>query len=217
MLNKQKMFSKMAKDYDFLNNIISFRMHKFVKKIAISKLDIKSNSKILDLCCGTGDLGQIIKEDNPSCKIIGVDFSKDMLEIAKQKNPNNEYIEEEAINLSFSNNTFDYIVIGFGLRNIDDKEKVLNEMCRVLKERGKILHIDFCSEFVFKTFYDFYISTIIRLFTKNIEPYKYLINSKNTFLSTKELISLFERKNFKITYSKKLCVGSIAFQILEKI
>ena len=113
MLNKQKMFSKMAKDYDFLNNIISFRMHKFVKKIAISKLDIKSNSKILDLCCGTGDLGQIIKEDNPSCKIIGVDFSKDMLEIAKQKNPNNEYIEEEAINLSFSNNTFDYIVIGF--------------------------------------------------------------------------------------------------------
>lgn len=216
MLNNQKMFSELAPRYDFLNNIISFGIHKIIKKNAIDKLKIKPNSQILDLCCGTGDLGQIIKKSNPSCEIIGVDFSEAMLNIAKQKNHNIKYIQENATNLPFQNNSFDYIVIGFGLRNIEDKEKALDEMYRILKEDGKILHLDFCSEFVFKRIYDLYISTITRFFTKNTSHYKYLITSKNDFLALKDLYSFFENKKFKIAHTKKLCFGAISFQILEK-
>lgn len=216
MLNKEEMFSELAEKYDFLNNIISFKTHKLVKKLALSKLKIKTNSKVLDLCCGTGDLGQIIKEKNPSCEIIGVDFSEDMINIAKQKNPNLKYIKENATNLPFQENSFDYIVIGFGLRNIEQKEKALEEMHRILRKDGEILHLDFCSEFIFKRIYDFYISFITRFFSKNISHYEYLINSKNSFYSTKELISLFKNKNFKVVHSQKLCFGAIAFQILKK-
>ena len=114
--NIKSLFNKISQKYDFMNNIISFGMHKNVKLTSIKALKIEPNSKVLDLCCGSGDLGRIIKKIQPSCDVIGVDFSPKMLEIARLKNPNITYWEIDATDLPFEKNSFDYIVMGFGLQ-----------------------------------------------------------------------------------------------------
>ena len=84
----KKMFNDIAENYDFLNKVISWGTHKFVKSYAISKLDIKPNTKVLDVCCGSGDLSRIIFAQNSTCKIIGIDFSEEMLNIAQKHSKN---------------------------------------------------------------------------------------------------------------------------------
>ena len=138
-MNIKNLFDNLANKYDFMNNIISFGTHKFIKKLAIKELNIKPNSKVLDLCCGTGDLGSIIKETEPTCDITGVDFSENMLEIARKRNPKNTYWNFDTTNLPFEKNSFDYIVMGFGLRNIVQKNKALEEIHRILKPNGTVI------------------------------------------------------------------------------
>ena len=150
----KNLFDNLSNKYDFMNNIISFSTHKTIKEKAIKALNIKPNSKVLDLCCGTGDLGAIIKEIEPTCDVVGVDFSSQMLEIARKKHPNITFWEADATNLSFEKNSFDYIVMGFGLRNIPQKNKVLENIYKILKTNGKFLHLDFGKQNKISKIYD---------------------------------------------------------------
>ena len=127
MINKnpekiKKLFNEISSYYDNMNNIISFGLHKVIKTSAIKLLDIKKNSIILDLCCGTGDITKIVNKYFKSSKVIGVDSSNKMLEKAKIKNPDNLFIEADCTCLPFKDNEFDYVVISFGLRNIENRE-----------------------------------------------------------------------------------------------
>ena len=81
----QQMFNNIASKYDLINDTISFFTHRAVKVYAIKALKIQPCSRILDLCCGSGDLGRIVKKICPNCEVIGVDFSSKMLDIAKSK------------------------------------------------------------------------------------------------------------------------------------
>lgn len=214
--NTKSLFNKISQKYDFMNNIISFGMHKIVKLSAIKALKIEPNSKVLDLCCGSGDLGRIIKKIQPSCDVIGVDFSSKMLEIARLKNPNITYWEMDATDLPFEKNSFDYIVMGFGLRNIPEKNKALEQIHRILKTNGKFLHLDFGDKNIFSKIYDNIILFLARIFLKNIKEYKYLVLSKNNFLSPDELIELFKFNRLECIKQKKLCFNIISFQIMQK-
>lgn len=215
--NIKNMFNKISKDYDFMNNIISFGLHKFIKHQAIKELGIKPNSKVLDLCCGSGDLGKIIKKIQPSCDVIGVDFSSKMIEIARLKNPNITYWEVDATDLPFEKNSFDYVVMGFGLRNIPEKNKAIEEIYRVLKTNGEFLHLDFGEQSYFSKIYDNLVLFLIKFFTKNTKPYKYLILSKNIFLTPKELIELFKFNKLEYIKHKNLLFNLISFQIMKKL
>lgn len=212
----KNMFDKISENYDFMNRIISFGLNEYVKTQAIKALNIKPNSKVLDLCCGSGDLGKIIKKIQPSCDVIGVDFSQNMIELASKKNPNITYRQMDVTSLSFEKNSFDYTVMGFGLRNIPQKNKALEEIYRTLKSEGQFLHIDFGKHNIYSKIYDNIILFIIKFFTKNTKPYKYLILSKRNFLEPEELIELF--KFNKLTYVKhqNMFFDVISFQILKK-
>lgn len=212
----KNLFNKISNKYDFMNNVISFGMHKFVKFVAIKELKIEPNSKVLDLCCGSGDLGAIIKKNQPSCDVIGVDFSPKMLENARLKNPNITYWEMDATDLPFEKNSFDYIVMGFGLRNIPEKNKALEQVHRILKTNGKFLHLDFGEKNIFSKIYDNIILFLARIFLKNIKEYKYLVLSKKNFLTPDELIDLFKFNRLDCIKQKSLCFNIISFQIMKK-
>ena len=162
--NIKSLFNRISNKYDFMNFIISFGTHIFIKKEAIKNLEIKQNSKVLDLCCGSGDLGKIIKKYHPTCDVVGVDFSSKMLEIARQKNPDITYWEMDATNLPFEKNSFDYIVMGFGLRNIPEKNKSLEEVYRILKNNGKFLHLDFGEQNSLSKIYDNIVIFLAKIF-----------------------------------------------------
>lgn len=221
MINKEpdsikKMFNKIAAHYDLLNNIISFFTHYQVKKIAVKNLKITPNSKVLDLCCGTGDLGRIAKKLTPSCEVIGVDFSKNMTDLAAKKSPSIKYMEQDATNLNFDDNSFDYVLMGFGLRNIKDRQAALKEVYRVLKPDGAFLHLDFGNKNFLNKMYDLIITFFAKMFFKNTESYLYLLKSKNEFPPPNILAEEFKNVGFKVETIKYCCFNLISFQICLK-
>ncbi len=214
MLKIGEMFDKIALEYDFLNNLISFCLHKYVKSKSLSLLKIKENSKILDICTGTGDITKILKEKYKTFDIVGVDVSSNMLEIAKKKNPEITYILADVKNLPFPNSIFDYVISSFGYRNILDKKSAISEIKRVLKREGKFLHLDFGS-FFFEPVYNIYLLVTAKIFSKNFDAYKYLVQSRKKFLK-ENYIKEFENNGFVVKTKKSFFFGAILCIIFEK-
>ena len=98
-------------------------------------MNIKPHNNVIDLCCGTGDLAIFVKEIQPEANVVGIDFSEKMLEIANNKNSSNkiQYLQGDVTNLPYADDTFDFVVMGFGLRNILNAEKAVDEAYRILK------------------------------------------------------------------------------------
>ena len=210
------MFNSIAVKYDFANELISFKTHKKIKKTAVEALKLTNGMRVLDLCCGTGDLGGIIKNLYPKCEVYGVDFSRYMLKMACRKFRNIQYYEADALDLPFDDNYFDCVVVGFGLRNISDRIAAIKEIHRVLKSGAKFLHLDFDPKGDYIKLYDLIILKILKVFIKDINPYIYMIKSKNSFYSNDELIEFFEDNGFGFENYKKMMFNMISYQIMRK-
>ena len=198
----QAMFNLISDRYDFINRVMSFGTQQYVKYMSIKNLRIKAHDKVIDLCCGTD--------------ITGVDFSDKMLEIARSKSKNIEYLQVDVTNLPFADNTFDFAVMGFGLRNIQNAEKAVEEVYRILKPGGYYMHLDFGRKNLLSKIFDFIIPVLVRLFTDNYFAYSYLIKSKQLFPAPDDLIRDFGKKGFKLKKRKDFLFGVISMQIMIK-
>ncbi|MFQ6082991.1 MAG: bifunctional demethylmenaquinone methyltransferase/2-methoxy-6-polyprenyl-1,4-benzoquinol methylase UbiE [Candidatus Aminicenantia bacterium] len=209
----QALFTTIAPKYDLLNHILSCFQDIGWRKKTASLLREKdnfknSNVKILDLSTGTGDMIRALKNQflNLS-EIYGVDFSFKMLEIACDKLKHPLLIQAEINRLPFKSNTFDFLTISFGLRNLTNQQKSLKEILRVMKDKGKIAILEFSlpSNSFLKKIYYFYLSRIVpeigRLIAKNYKAYYYLYSSIKNFPSPEEVINSLSQagiKNIKI-------------------
>ena len=234
----KNIFSRISGYYDFMNDFLTFGVHRIWKKQACENLNIlnkknKNFCRILDLACGSGDLAfkfeklyrKKLNNLGISLEITGVDFCQEMLEQAKLKakklNSSVIFQQADALNLLFENNYFDGILIGYGLRNTGDFKLCLEECLRVCAENGKISILDLSHpcEFVDKisSFYRVNIIPFIaKVFFKNSEAYEYLINSAKAFLTQKELVSLLELTGWKNIKYKNLLWGISALHWAEK-
>lgn len=212
----REMFNVIAKKYDFINNLMSFGTQKLVKRLAIKMLEIKQYDNVIDLCCGTGDLSEIIKKQQPESHIVGIDFSENMLSIAKSKHSDIKFLKGDVTNLSYPDNSFDIAVIGFGLRNILYSEKAVEEIYRVLKPNGQFLHLDFGKKNLPSKLYEYLTLILTRIFSDNSEAYSYLIKSKQEFPPPEDLIKDFECKGFKFKKQKDFLFGVISAQLMQK-
>lgn len=207
------MFNQIAEKYDFNNNLISFGLHKFVKRVSISKF--KFNGKCLDLCTGTGDIAYLLNQNG--CEVIGLDFSENMLKIAKAKHQNIQFIEGDCTNLPFEDNSFDAVTISFGLRNIENYKKALSEINRVLKPEGIFFHLDFCKNNILaNVIYDFIIPKLVKIVYGDNLPYKYLVQSKKEFFDNKKLQEIFEQYKFTHIKTATYLFGTIASIVCKK-
>ena len=126
-------FENIHDNYDKMNSIISFKQHLKWRKETMKKMDVKKGDTALDVCCGTGDWAIALADSvGPEGKVYGLDFSKNMLKIAEEKTKSKELTQLElihgnAMELPFEDDTFDYVTIGFGLRNVPDYMQVLKK------------------------------------------------------------------------------------------
>ena len=214
--NIRMMFNAIAEKYDFMNELISLGQHRIVKRKSLKMLEIKPHSKILDACCGTGDLGVLIKKEEPLADITGIDFSEKMLSIARNRIESINFIQKDITDLDFPDNSFDFVVMGFGLRNVVNPEKALYELYRVLKPGSEFLHLDFGKKNFFGNFFDFEVQLLAKIFNSNSEAYDYLIKSKKNFPLPDELIKDFEKCGFKFKVRKDFVFGVISAQVMKK-
>lgn len=215
------MFNSISANYDKLNDIMTFGMHKKIKLDVINQIGDYKPRNILDLCTGTGDLAGILKRKYPEAQVIGVDFSPQMLEIARQKHPCIEFVEADCTNLPFQDESFDLCVISFGLRNIEDMNKAISEIYRVLRPYGIFINIDLGKpdkfvNFFLKPYLYFWVALMGKFFHGDETPYKYLAQSNETFPSQGELIEIYKNIGFSKTKNKDYVFGQIAAQISIK-
>lgn len=211
-------FQNISERYDKSNNRISLGFQKKWKNYLIEEIvrNLSKDSKVLDLCCGTGDIGISVAESSKQTRVIGADFSSNMISVAKNKAiklDNIAFNIENACDLSFEDSTFDIVAISFGLRNTKDYQKVLSEIQRVLKKNGLILCLDsFVPDlFMVKPFYKIYFKYIMPVLgggIKDIKSYKWLYQSTKEFLKKDQLIALYEKVGFSNIKSKSFMFGS---------
>src|SRR5437660_1341622 len=142
------LFTRIARRYDLINDLQSFGLHRRWKRMVIELAKAVPGQQALDVCCGTGDLAFAFAPG--SATVIGLDFNERMLDVAVQRFPATHsasrtphLIRGDAQNLPFSDNTFDVVTMGYGLRNLADWGTGLTEMQRVAKPGGRVVVLEF--------------------------------------------------------------------------
>ncbi|ADH99639.1 demethylmenaquinone methyltransferase [Salisediminibacterium selenitireducens] len=201
-------FESISSQYDKMNGIISFQMHLAWRKDTMKKMNVKSGSKALDVCCGTADWTLHLGEaTGPAGEVIGLDFSQNMLSVGEVKVQNSgmdhvSLIHGNAMDLPFESDTFDYVTVGFGLRNVPDYLGALKEMYRVVKPGGMVVCLETSQPTAkgFKELYWFYFKHVMplfgRVFAKSYEEYSWLQESSQSFPGKEELKDLFHQAGF---------------------
>jgi demethylmenaquinone methyltransferase/2-methoxy-6-polyprenyl-1,4-benzoquinol methylase len=213
------MFNNISKTYDFLNHFLSLGIDIIWRKKAINELKKDQPKLILDVATGTGDFAfealSILKPE----KIIGVDISQGMLDIAQQKIEKRgmgskfEVKLGDSEKLPFKANEFDAVTVAYGVRNFENLELGLADIQRVLKPGGKAVVLEFSKPKVFpvKQLYKFYFNYITpgigKLFSKDSRAYTYLPESVAAFPDGKTFIALMDKVGFKNTKCRPLAFG----------
>jgi demethylmenaquinone methyltransferase/2-methoxy-6-polyprenyl-1,4-benzoquinol methylase len=214
------MFDKIAPWYDFLNRFLSLRQDVSWRRKAVKSLELDhKNPKILDMACGTCDIGLEILRQNSSAHITGADFSWEMLKFSKKKirlknkSENFSLISSNALFSPFKNEIFDGITIAFGIRNIVNRQKALENFYSSLKKGGKIAVLELTTpeNRFLKTLYLLYFLKILPfiggLFSKNYHAYSYLPESVINFPSSGEFLKIMEKAGFKNVEYKNFTFG----------
>lgn len=193
-----EMFKGIAERYDFLNRLLSFGFDVHWRRFAAGLIDYDKDGRILDAATGTGDMALRIAATTPvSVSIVGMDFCKEMLDIASVKKERSLHADRISFAVApcevipFRDCTFDSVTIAFGIRNLDSRNEGLKEIYRVLKPGGKIVILEFSvpGNGLFGLIYRWYFHKVLPsvggLFSK-FKAYKYLPTSVSEFPSREE-------------------------------
>jgi len=214
-----EMFDKIAPRYDFMNRFLSAGIDISWRRKAI-KLFKKDNPKyILDVATGTADMAIMATRLLPVEKIAGIDISEGMLEIGRKK------IEKEGLGtkialysgdgetINFADDTFDGVMVAFGVRNFENLEKGLQEIFRVLKPGAQLVVLEFSKPRIpgVKNFYNLYMGIIAPqmagMFKQNKKAYQYLNDSAKAFPDRQNFIEILNKTGYSNTYYKSLSLG----------
>ncbi len=212
------MFSGIAGRYDLLNHVLSVnidkRWRRKVRRILATILD-DSNATVLDVACGTGDLSIELQRD-AKAKVIGTDFCRPMLDVAQEKAASIPFVEGDAMELSYADNSFDAVTIAFGLRNLSNFRGGLKELHRVLKPGGMLVILEFSAPVIpgFRGAFRFYFSNILPriggLVSGERGAYEYLPDSVSKFPDQKALAALMKETGFENVEYQNLTGGIAA-------
>jgi demethylmenaquinone methyltransferase/2-methoxy-6-polyprenyl-1,4-benzoquinol methylase len=222
------MFSAIAPRYDLLNRLLSLGFDSCWRRFAVKQLPKIDNAKFLDVATGTCDVALEIVKRYPDAKVVGVDFSEGMLELGKEKVKKaglQDRIEvrfADVTALPFDDNTFDASIIAFGIRNVQDYRKGIEELGRVLKSGGKVVILEFTSiqNRFFRKPYRFYITKILPFIGEIISgkkgAYKYLPSSMLEFPGPEEFKKVIEETGLQDVKYYKLTFGITAVHVGTK-
>ncbi|XP_051146051.1 2-phytyl-1,4-beta-naphthoquinone methyltransferase, chloroplastic-like [Andrographis paniculata] len=230
---RQDLFDRIAPFYDKLNDVFSLGMHRLWKRWTVSWSGAKEGDMVLDVCCGSGDLSFLLSQTvGTNGKVIAIDFSKDFLQVAASRHHqlmnhnrsfnNIEWFRGDATNMPFPDSTFDAVTMGFGLRNIIDKKKAMEEIHRVLKPGSKVSVLDFnkSTSWLKSKFQDwaigYVIIPIVSLYgLKWI--YEYVLKSIREYMTGDELEKLALEVGFSEAKHHEIAVGLMGVLVAKRL
>ena len=218
----RSMFSGIASRYDLLNHLLSANIDKRWRRLVRESLkDVldDGSAAVLDVACGTGDLSIELRSHSKAA-VIGTDFCRPMLGLARSKTSdlklNIPYVEADAMQLSFPDQSFDAVTIAFGLRNLANFADGLAELRRVLNPGGRLVVLEFSTPRVpgFAALFNFYFTRVLPRIGGAVSgsrgAYEYLPDSVSKFPDQKRLAGLIEKTGFKDVSYRNLTGGIAA-------
>lgn len=208
------MFDGVARRYDLLNDLLSLGRTKAWRKVATSTIAPKPGMRILDIAAGTGSSSRPLAD--AGADVISLDFSKGMLDAGRKRHPDLQFMQGDALALSFKENEFDVTTISFGLRNTADTSKALKESFRVLKSGGRIVIVEFSQptnrlfRFIYLRYLMRALPTVARKVSSNPDAYVYLAESILAWPNQNGLADLIKAAGFGNVQWKNLTFGIVA-------
>jgi demethylmenaquinone methyltransferase/2-methoxy-6-polyprenyl-1,4-benzoquinol methylase len=228
----QQMFGEIAPRYDLMNHVLSLGIDYYWRWRTVKALPLIPEVPVLDVCTGTGDLAIAYwNEGGGKVPVTGSDFTHEMLCYAHQKktkldakmSAHIDFIEADSMQLPFASNTFQLVSVAFGLRNIADTGRGLNEMIRVCKPEGHVVILEFSKPDipVIGSMYQWYFKNVLprigQLFAKNRQSaYNYLPQSVAEFPQGKEMLEILNKHGLTETKCISLTLGVASLYIGKK-
>jgi demethylmenaquinone methyltransferase/2-methoxy-6-polyprenyl-1,4-benzoquinol methylase len=217
----QEMFTKIARRYDLMNRLMTGGQDVRWRKRVVELARLRSNSSLLDLGTGTGDLAREALTQFPQARVIAADFTLEMMRVGKQHGALN-FSTADALHLPFDEGSYDAVVSGFLMRNVIDLQKALQEQYRVLRKGGRMVILDTTrpkknnlSPFIWLHMH-FVIPTLGGLLTGEKDAYRYLPETTEGFVTAEEMASRMAAVGFKKLDFQRYMFGTIAIHWGEK-
>ncbi|HET7268787.1 MAG TPA: bifunctional demethylmenaquinone methyltransferase/2-methoxy-6-polyprenyl-1,4-benzoquinol methylase UbiE [Oleiagrimonas sp.] len=227
LADKQKLvgqvFTSVANNYDLMNDLMSFGVHRLWKRHFVATSGIGKGDKVLDLAGGTGDIAAALKPVvGTDGDIVVGDINASMLSVGRDRLTDRglvdglEWVQVNAEHLPFADNSFDAVTMAFGLRNVTDKDQALADICRVLKPGGRVLVLEFSRvrNPLFNKLYDFHSFQVLprlgKLFAHDSESYQYLAESIRKHPDQQTLKGMMESAGFGHVQVRNLTDGVVA-------
>lgn len=226
----KSLFDTIAPEYDKMNNIISLGSHKKWRQKVMNKMVFPNEAQIIDLATGTADLAIALAENSDvKTKIVGLDFSEAMLAVGQTKVDLSDYSEKitlvqgDVMALDLPDNRFDIVTIGFGLRNLPDPKKGIDEMYRILKPGGQLVILETSQPDspVVKPFWQLYFGHVMPLFGRvfakgKYREYKYLDETTENFMDYMTLGQVLLKAGFQKVRISRFNLGAAAAHYATK-
>lgn len=224
----ETMFDNIAPTYDTLNHRLSWDIDKGWRKKAIKLLEPYHPKSILDIATGTGDFAILAAQKLTPDKLIGADISEGMMEIGRQKvkrlglDDVVSFQKEDCMAMSFADETFDAVTAAFGIRNFQNLDQGLREMCRVLKKGGHLSIAELTTpvSFPMRQLFHVYSHTFLplygRLISKDQSAYSYLTATIEAFPQGEKMMEILREAGFSKVSFKRLTFGICTIYFAEK-
>ena len=232
----QSFYGDIHSTYDRVNRIFTFGRDRAWRRKAVAELLRKHPESVLDLCTGTGDfILEAARKAGKDAELKGYDFSPAMLEVARKKYrklsereplPMVDFLEGDAGDMPFQEDSFDALGITFGIRNLvyrnSRASRHLSEIHRVLRPGGQLVVLESSrpDSPVWRLFNTFYLRFILPylggLISGNLKAYRYLASSSKNYYSIRQMAAILETAGFEVTHSRSLFLGSVMLLVLEK-
>lgn len=224
----EEMFNNIAPNYDKLNHLMSFDIDKGWRRKAISQLMPYPHDQILDIATGTGDFAILAAKMLRPEKITAVDISEGMMNVGRLKAKEEgvsdtiDFKKEDCTNMTFADNTFDAVISAFGIRNFQDLDKGLAEMCRVLKKGGHLSIVELATPVkfpmrqLFKIYSHIVLPTYGKIVSHDKSAYEYLPATIEAFPQGEQMTDILLKAGFAKAEFKRLTCGICTMFFAEK-
>lgn len=224
----EEMFDNIASTYDTLNHRLSGNIDKGWRKKAIRQLQPFRPKQMLDIATGTGDFAILAAKELKPEHLIGADISEGMMAIGREKvkaaglSDVISFQKEDCLNLSFPDNTFDAVTAAFGIRNFQNLDKGLAEICRVLKKGGHLSIVELTTpvKFPMKQLFRIYSNTFLlnyaKFISKDKSAYEYLNKTVEAFPQGEKMMEIFQKAGFAKSSFRRLTFGICTMYFAEK-